>query len=114
MNLFYVGLKVRVVNADKNLYGALLDEYQKRGYLYIADIFENGNVFISYSSHGGLLMSFDRNLLEPYYDENILQVLNNKKEELKRIGREVADIEKFINERCKNSSESPISERTEK
>lgn len=96
-------MKVKVVNAESNLYGSLLSEYQKMGYLYVADIFDNDNVAISYSPVGGMLVNLDKSVLEPFYDENILHVYDNKKRELKRINKEISDIEKYINDKCKTN-----------
>lgn len=33
------GIKVKIVDADKILYGVMLDEYNKRGYLYMNTLF---------------------------------------------------------------------------
>ena len=98
--LLYVGVKVRVKN-ENAIYGCLLEEYKKCGYLYISEIFENGIVFLSDSPKGGINISADKNIVEPIYDENILTILGEKKRIYSRLGSEIDNIEKFINERCK-------------
>ena len=99
--LFYTGLKVKVKN-ENVLYGYLLNEYKRLGYLVISQIFENGNVFLSNNPNGGLSISMNTNALIPIYDENILTVLQRKKDEFYNLEREINDIENFINERCKD------------
>lgn len=97
----YKGLKVKVINATTNLYGSLLIEHQKNDFLYVSNIFYNGNVAISDNPNGGTSINFDEDLLVPIYDENILTVLENKEKELARISKEISDIKQFINEQCK-------------
>ena len=99
--LFYTGLKVKVKN-ENILYGYLLNEYKRLGYLCISQIFENGNVFLSNNPNGGLSISMNTNALIPIYDENILTVLQRKKDALYNLKKEINDIKNFINERCKN------------
>lgn len=99
--LFYKGLKVKVINAEQNLYGSLLQHYKKMNYLYISNVLDNGNIAISDSPNGGLLINFDEDLLVPIYDDNILTVLKNKEKELARVSKEISDITQFINEQCK-------------
>lgn len=99
--LFYKGLKVKVINAEQNLYGSLLKEYKNTGFLYVVNIFDNGNIAISDNPNGGILINFDGDILTPIYDENILRVLENKEKELRRLSKEIADIRDFINEQCK-------------
>lgn len=50
--LLYVGLKVKVKN-ESAICGYLLEEYKRCGYLFISEIFENGNIFLSDSPKGG-------------------------------------------------------------
>ena len=99
--LFYTGLKVKVKN-ENILYGYLLNEYKRLGYLVISQIFENGNVFLSNNPNGGLSISMNTNALIPIYDENILTVLQRKMDALYNLKKEIKDIKNFINERCKN------------
>ena len=99
--LLYVGLKVRVKN-ENILYGCLLEEYKKYGYLFISEMFENGNLFLSDSPKGVMNITVDKSLVEPIYDDKILSVLSEKKRIRSRLDIEIDDIEKFINERCKN------------
>lgn len=98
---FYKGLKVKVINADTNLYGSLLQDYKEYGFLYVANIFDNDNVAISSTPDGGICINFDEDLLVPIYDDNILTVLKNKEKELARVSKEISDITQFINEQCK-------------
>lgn len=99
--LFYTGLKVKVKN-ENILYGYLLNEYKRLGYLVISQIFENGNVFLSNNPNGGLSISMNTNALIPIYDENILTVLQRKMDALYNLKKEIKDIKNFINERCKD------------
>lgn len=99
--LLYTGLKVKVKN-ENNIYGYLLSEYKKMGYLFISQIFENDNVFLSDNPKGGINISVNRNIIIPIYNEDILTVLNTKKRECSNLKREICDIENFINERCKD------------
>lgn len=99
--LFYTGLKVKVKN-ENTLYGYLLNEYKRLGYLVISQIFENGNVFLSNNPKGGMSISMNTNALIPIYDENILTVLQRKKDALYKLKKEINDIKNFINERCKD------------
>lgn len=97
----YKGLKVKIIKAGTNLYGSLLQDYKNNGFLYVTNIFDNGNVAISSSPNGGLSINFGEDLLIPIYDENILTVLKNKEKELTRVSKEISDIKYFINEQCK-------------
>ena len=72
------------------------------GYLIISQIFENGNVFLSNNPKGGMSISMNTNDLIPIYDENILTVLQRKKDALYKLKKEINDIKNFINERCKD------------
>lgn len=99
--LFYTGLKVKVKN-ENILYGYLLNEYKRLGYLVISQIFKNGYVFLSNNPNGGLSISMNTNALIPIYDENILTVLQRKMDALYNLKREIKDIKNFINERCKD------------
>ena len=72
------------------------------GYLIISQIFENGNVFLSNNPKGGMSISMNTNALIPIYDENILTVLQRKKDALYKLKKEINDIKNFINERCKD------------
>ena len=99
--LFYTGLKVKVKN-ENILYGYLLNEYKRLGYLVISQIFKNGNVFLSNNPNGGLSISMNTNALIPIYDENILTVLQRKMDALYNLKKEIKDIKNFINERCKD------------
>lgn len=99
--LFYTGLKVKVKN-ENILYGYLLKEYKRLGYLVISQIFKNGYVFLSNNPNGGLSISMNMNALIPIYDENILTVLQRKTDALYNLKREIKDIKNFINERCKD------------
>ena len=99
--LFYTGLKVKVKN-ENVLYGYLLNEYKRLGYLVISQIFKHGNVFLSNNPKGGMSISMNTNDLIPIYDENILTVLQRKKDALYNLKKEINDIKNFINERCKN------------
>lgn len=101
--LIYVGVKVKVKN-ENVLYGVLLEEYKKRKYLYVSDMFENGNLFLSDSPKGGINISVNRSLVEPIYDDKILTVLSEKKRIRSRLNTEINDIEDFINDRCKISN----------
>ena len=97
--LFYTGLKVKV-NNENILYGYLLNEYKRLGYLFIAQIFKNGNVFVSNNPNGGMSISMNTDNLIPIYDENILTVLQRKTDALYNLKKEINDIKNFINERC--------------
>ena len=99
--VFYTGLKVKVKN-ENILYGYLLNEYKRLGYLVISQIFKNGYVFLSNNPNGGLSISMNTNALIPIYDENILTVLQRKMDALYNLKREIKDIKNFINERCKD------------
>ena len=99
--LFYTGLKVKVKN-ENIIYGYLLNEYKRLGYLVISQIFENGNVFLSNNPKGGMSISMNTNALIPIYDENILTVLQRKMDALYNLKKEIKDIKNFINERCKD------------
>lgn len=99
--LLYTGLKVKVKN-ENSICGHLLSEYKRMGYLFISQIFENGNIFLSDNPKGGINISANRNIVIPIYDDNILTVLNKKKEECFNLEREIYDIKNFINERCKD------------
>ena len=99
--LFYTGLKVKVKN-ENILYGYLLNEYKRLGYLVISQIFKNGYVFLSNNPNGGLSISMNMNALIPIYDENILTVLQRKMDALYNLKKEIKDIKNFINERCKD------------
>lgn len=99
--LFYTGLKVKVKN-ENILYGYLLNEYKRLGYLVISQIFKNGYVFLSNNPNGGMSISINTNALIPIYDENILTVLQRKMDALYNLKREIKDIKNFINERCKD------------
>ena len=94
-DLCYVGMKVKVVNVEARLYGTLLDEYNALGYIEITDIFENGNVRLS---NGDLWINYHKSDLIPIVDENILNVLDRKIKESKRIDKEIRDIKDFIND----------------
>lgn len=98
--LLYVGLKVKVKN-ESVIYGYLLEEYKRSGYLFISEI-ENGNIFLSDSPKGGINVTVDKNLVEPIYDDKILSVLERKKRIRSRLDIEINGIEKFINDRCKD------------
>lgn len=98
--LLYVGLKVKVKN--KNIiFGVLLEEYEKCGYLFISEIFKNGTLILSNSPKGGINISADRSIVEPIYDDEILHVLSEKERIRDRLDEEIIDIKNFINERCK-------------
>ena len=99
--LLYVGLKIRVKN-ENILCGSLLEEYKKCGYLFISEMFENGTLFLSDSPKGGINISADKSLVEPIYDDKILNVLREKKRIRSRLEIEIDDIENFINDRCRN------------
>ena len=99
--LLYVGLKIRVKN-ENILCGSLLEEYKKCGYLFISEMFENGTLFLSDSPKGGINISADKSLVEPIYDDKILNVLREKKRIRTRLEIEIDDIENFINDRCRN------------
>ena len=101
--LLYAGIKVKLKNED-SVYGSLRNDYKRLGYLFVSQIFENGNVFLSNNPHGGLNISANKDALIPLYDENILNVLNRKREEFYSLNKEIKDIENFINERCKDTS----------
>ena len=94
-DLCYVGMKVKIIDAEAKLYGTLLDEYNALGYIKIVDIFENGNVRLS---NGELWINYHKSDLIPIVDENILTVLDIKIKESKRIDKEIRDIKKFIND----------------
>ena len=93
-DLCYVGMKVKIIDAEAKLYGTLLDEYNALGYIKIVDIFENGNVRLS---NGELWINYHKSDLIPIVDENILTVLDRKIKESKRIDKEIRDIKDFIN-----------------
>lgn len=99
--LFYKGLKVKVINAEHILCGSLLQEYKKMEFLYVADIFDNGNIAISDSSNGGMFINVNEDLLIPIYDEDILRALENKEKEMTRLSKEIVDIRAFINRQCR-------------
>ena len=99
-DLCYVGMKVKVVNVEARLYGTLLDEYNALGYIEITDIFENGNVRLS---NGDLWINYHKSDLIPIMDENILNVLDRKIKESKRIDKEIRDIKDFINDTISKS-----------
>lgn len=101
--LLYVGIKVRV-KTENALCGSLLEEYKKCGYLYVSEMFENGNLFLSDSPKSGINISVNRSLVEPIYDDKILTVLSEKKRIRSRLNTEINDIEDFINDRCKRSN----------
>lgn len=103
--LFYKGLKVKVINVEQNLYGSLLKEYENTGFLYVVNIFDNGNIAISDTPNGGTLINFDGDILTPIYDEDILKILENKEKELIKLSKEISDIRAFINEQCKSVSD---------
>ena len=94
-DLCYVGMKVKVVNVENKLYGSLLDDYNALGYIKITNIFENGNVQLS---NGDLWINYHKSDLIPIVDENILNVLDRKIKESKRIDKEIRDIKDFIND----------------
>ena len=100
-DLCYVGMKVKVINAESMLYGDLLDEYNALGYIEITDIFENGNVRLS---NGELWINCHKSNLIPIVEENILNVLDRKIKESKRIDKEIRDIKDFINDTCSKLS----------
>lgn len=99
--LLCVGLKVRVKN-ENVLHGCLLEEYKKCGYLFISEIFKNGNLFLSDSPKGGININVNKRLVEPIYDDKILTILSEKKRIRSRLDIEIDDIENFINERCRS------------
>lgn len=99
--LLYVGLKVKVKN-ENILYGIFLEEYKKYGYLFISEMFENGNLFLSDSPNGGINLTVDNSLVEPIYNDKILTVLNEKKRIRSRLDVEIKDIENFINDKCRS------------
>ena len=99
--LLYTGLKVKVKN-ENGIYGHLQNEYKRLGYLFVSQIFDNGNVFLSDNPKGGLNANMNADALIPIYDDNILSVLHRKKDEFYNLEREINDIENFINERCKD------------
>lgn len=99
--LFYKGLKVKVANAEQKLYGSLLMEYKNAGFLYVVNIFDNGNIAISDNPNGGILINFNGDNLTPIYDEDILEILDNKEKELIKLSNEISDIRAFINDQCK-------------
>ena len=80
----------------------MLEEYKKCGYLFISEMFENGTLFLSDSPKGGINISADKSLVEPIYDDKILNVLREKKRIRSRLEIEIDDIENFINDRCRN------------
>ena len=51
---------------------------------------------------GGINISADKSLVEPIYDDKILNVLREKKRIRSRLEIEIDDIENFINDRCRN------------
>jgi len=99
--LLYVGLKVKVKN-ESAICGYLLEEYKRCGYLFISEIFENGNIFLSDSPKGGINITTDKSIVKPIYDDKILNVLERKKRIRSRLDIEINDIENFINDKCKD------------
>lgn len=99
--MIYTGIKVKLKN-ENSVHGSLLRFYQDKGYLYVSHIFENNNIWLSDTPHGGINISSNRELIIPIYDENILTVLKNKREEFYMLDREIRDIEEFINNKCKD------------
>ena len=99
-DLCYVGMKVKVVNVENKLYGSLLDDYNALGYIKITDIFENGDVWLS---NGGLRINYHKSDLIPIVEKDILNVLDRKIKESKRIDKEIRDIKDFINDTISKS-----------
>lgn len=99
--LFYTGIKVKLKN-ERCIHGSLLNDYKRLGYLFVSRILDNGNVFLSNSPHGGLNITASDDMLIPIYDENILDILDRKKEESRNLDKEIRDIRNFINERCRD------------
>lgn len=93
-DLCFVGMRVKIKDAEKRLYGTILDEYNEIGTMVVTDIFESDNVQLS---NGGLYVNYHRSCLIPTIDENILETLNKKIKEGEQVKKEISDIKSFIN-----------------
>lgn len=97
--MFYTGMRVKVNNPEIFLSGDLLEEYNKNGYLYITNVTFEG--YVLSAAYSGSTVAIRQNLLELIYDDNILNVLKQKKESYRMLGREIEQIEDFINQKCR-------------
>lgn len=76
--------------------------YLEHGYVYIKDIWDNGNILVGGE---GASVTIDRNYIEDVFpDGNILDVLRNKRIELVKIQKDIDHIEEYINWRCSPES----------
>lgn len=99
--LCYVGLKVKIQDAQSFLTGSLLKAYNEMGYLYVTD-HTGDSVEISYSPGGGMYTTCYKSRLIPILPEDILKVIKNKKSTVEQLHGEIEQLEQFVNSNISN------------
>lgn len=100
INLFYlyIGLKIKLKRPDI-LCGSPKEFYLKHGYVYVQDIWDNGNILVG--GDIGVGVTITRDLIEDIIPvDNILEVLQSKKRECNKIQKDIERVEEYINWRC--------------
>ena len=100
--LMYIGAKA-VLKHSGILCGSSASFYLQHGYVYIKDIWDDGTIIVGGEGAG---VTIDRSYIEEVFpDGNILDVLRNKRQELKKMKKDIDCIEEYINWRCNPDSE---------
>ena len=98
MFYLYIGLKIKLKQTDI-LCGSPKEFYLKHGYVYVQDIWDNGNILVG--GDIGVGVTITRDFIEDIIPvDNILEVLWNKKRERDKIQKDIDRIEAYINWKC--------------
>lgn len=93
---YFEGLCVKVQNAKTTLYGTWLEFYNEHGFLIVADVPREDVVMLK-TFVDGMYINYRKDILTPILPTRILDVLETKKREKKRLEREILEIEDYIN-----------------
>lgn len=97
----YIGARV-VLRYPNILCGSSKSFYLQHGYVYIKDIWDNGNILVG--GEGCSISINGDDIEDVFHDGNILDVLRNKRIELVKIQKDIDHIEEYINWRCSPES----------
>ena len=84
----YIGLKIKLKRPDI-LCGSPKEFYLKHGYVYVQDIWDNGNILVGGDIGVGVTITRD-----------LIEVLQSKKRECNKIQKDIERVEEYINWRC--------------